>query len=62
MREDQRKSMIRALLEERQMCVVRGKEDRVKEIDFQLKLYGQEGASPAKRAEKRPVSARKSTR
>lgn len=53
MTDEQREAKIRALLQERRGYVVRGLDDRVAQVDEQLRLLGAQGAAPAKRSEKR---------
>lgn len=62
MTSQERAGKIRALLEERYYCEVKGYDDRVKLIDAALRQLGHEGASPEKRAEKRPTAERATRR
>lgn len=55
--QQERAAMIRTLLREREGCVRRGLDDRVKLIDAELARYGYEAAAPPKRAERRPAPA-----
>lgn len=61
MTNEQRKTYITALLEERRAAEVNGKPDRVDAINAELALVGHEGATPAKRATKRPAAAARKT-
>lgn len=63
MTNEQRAAYITALLEEREGCARNGREDRVAAINAELATVGHEGATPAKRATKRPAAtARKATK
>lgn len=53
MNDEQRNAHIAALLEERAGYVKRGLEDRVLQVEEQLRALGAEGAPPQKRATKR---------
>jgi hypothetical protein len=55
MTDEQRGAHIAALVREREQCETRGLEDRVKQIEKQLRLLGAAGAPPNKRTEKRPA-------
>lgn len=45
---------IKSLLEERRYCERWGQDERVKDINAELRKAGHESAAPAKRAESRP--------
>ncbi len=47
-------AQIEALVEERRAAAQKGKDDRLEEIDAQLRVLGEGGKPQAKRAEKRP--------
>lgn len=53
MNDEQRNAHIAALLEERGFYVKRGLQDRVDQVDEQLRALGADGAPPQKRATKR---------
>ncbi len=53
MTDDQKKSQIRALLEERTAYERAGRDDRAEQVSDQLRQLGHEAAKPAARAEKR---------
>jgi len=57
MTNEQRATYIAALLEERRAAEVNGKPDRVAAINAELVNVGHEGATPAKRAAKRPAAS-----
>jgi hypothetical protein len=54
MSDEQRKSYIAALIEERDGYLASGKADRAAEVDAELSRMGEGGSAPAARAEKRP--------
>jgi hypothetical protein len=53
MTNEEKKTLVAALLEERRGYEIHGKKDRVALVDAELKRLGAEGKAPAKRAEKR---------
>lgn len=53
MTDEQRKDRIRSLLEERRGYVMRGLNDRVQQVDAELRLLGAGGRTPQRRAERR---------
>lgn len=60
MTNEQRQAYITALLDERRACEQNKRADRVAAINAELAKVGHEGATPAKRATKRPApTARK---
>ena len=61
MTNEQRATYIAALLEERRAAEVNGKPDRVAAINAELVNVGHEGATPAKRAAKRPAASARKT-
>jgi|APGre2960657373_1045057.scaffolds.fasta_scaffold41596_2 hypothetical protein len=61
MTNEQRQAYITGLLEERRAAEVNGKPDRVDAINAELALVGHEGATPAKRATKRPAATARKT-
>ncbi len=58
MTDQQKADYIKSLLEERRYCERSGQDERVKDIDDELKRQGHEAKTPAKRAESRPRTAR----
>lgn len=54
MTDEQKADYIKSLLEERRYCERWGQDERVKDIDAELRKVGHESATPAKRAESRP--------
>ena len=62
MNEDERRSYIVALLEERAVCHRHGQADRVQQIDVELQKAGHEARTGAKRAESRPRVKKTETR
>ena len=52
--DEQRQSMIKALLREKGYATVRGDQATIAEIDKELRRLGHEAAKPVERAEKRP--------
>lgn len=55
MTKEQDKATISALLEERRGYVNRGDDDRVAQVDAQLKALGAAAEKPSQRAQKRPA-------
>jgi hypothetical protein len=51
---EEKQATIGALLEERRGYELRGEDDRVAQVDAQLKALGHEARKPAARAETRP--------
>lgn len=62
MTNEQRSSLITALIEERRGYEVRNDEDKMAQVDEELRKMGHEGATPAQRAEKRPARQKAETR
>jgi len=58
MTEEERKSYIAALLEERRGYEMNGDADAVAGVDTELKRVGHKAKAPAKRATKRPAPKR----
>jgi hypothetical protein len=56
MTNEERAAYIAAMIEERRGTVARGMDDRTAAIDAELARVGHEGATPAKRAAKRPAA------
>lgn len=56
MTNEQRASLIAALIHERTIYEKRGNTTGVAEVDEQLRAYGHEGTTPQKRAERRPAA------
>lgn len=54
MTDEQKADYIKSLLEERRYCERWGQDERVKDINAELRKVGHESAAPAKRAETRP--------
>ncbi len=54
MTDEQKADYITSLLEERRYCERWGQDERVKDIDAELRKVGHQSATPAKRAESRP--------
>lgn len=54
MTDEQKADYIKSLLEERRYCERWGQDERVKDIDAELRKVGHQSATPAKRAESRP--------
>jgi hypothetical protein len=52
--DQQKADYIKSLLEERRYCERWGQDERVKDINAELRKAGHESAAPAKRAESRP--------
>ncbi len=61
MTNEQRQAYIAALLDERRAMEMHGKADRVAAIIAELSAFGHEGATPAKRAAKRPATTARKT-
>lgn len=61
MTNEQRQAYIAALLDERRAMEQHGKDDRVAAINAELAAVGHEGATPAKRAAKRPAATARKT-
>lgn len=59
MTNEQRAAQIKALLHERSVYEKRGNAVGVAEVDDELRKIGHEGATPAKRAERRPSARSK---
>lgn len=51
---EEKKAMIAALLEERRGYVNRGDDDRVAQVDAQLRRLGGSAEKPSQRAQRRP--------
>lgn len=62
MTNEQRQAYITALLAERAACEQRGLGERVDAINAELAAVGHEGATPAKRATKRPTTRKAENR
>jgi hypothetical protein len=60
--DQQKADYIKSLLEERRYCERWGQDERVKDIDDELKRQGHEAKTPAKRAESRPRAKKSETR
>ena len=54
MTDEQKAEYIKSLLDERRYCERWGHDERVKDINAELRKAGHESAAPAKRAESRP--------
>jgi hypothetical protein len=54
MTDDQRKAHIQALLEERATYDRSGKQERVEQVDEQLRAFAHDAAPPHRRGERRP--------
>lgn len=54
MTDEQKADYIKSLLEERRYCERWGQDERVKDINAELRKAGHESAAPAKRSESRP--------
>ena len=54
MTDEQKAEYIKSLLDERRYCERWGQDERVKDINAELRKAGHESAAPAKRAESRP--------
>lgn len=54
MTDEQKADYIKSLLDERRYCERWGQDERVKDINAELRKVGHESAAPAKRAESRP--------
>lgn len=54
MTDEQRKAYIAGLIEERNGYLASGRKDRAADVEAELAKWGEEGAAPAARAEKRP--------
>jgi hypothetical protein len=52
--DEQKAEYIKSLLDERRYCERWGQDERVKDINAELRKAGHESAAPAKRAESRP--------
>ena len=62
MTDEQKADYIKSLLEERRYCERWGQDERVKDINAELRKVGHEAKTPAKRAESRPRAAKKEAR
>lgn len=54
MTDEQKADYIKSLLEERRYCERWGQDERVKDINAELRKVGHQSTTPAKRAESRP--------
>lgn len=61
MTNEQRQAYISALIDERRAMEQHGKADRIEAINAELAAIGYEGATPAKRAAKRPAATGRKT-
>jgi hypothetical protein len=59
---EENRDYIRGLLREREMCVGRGLDERVKLIDAELERVGHEAVKPEQRAERRPAGRKSEKR